>query len=96
MVDLQEHLEKYLCFRGCHWTRDEDGTWNTQCGQTYLSIDGSGPAESNFKCCPYCGKTLIEKSVITQRVLTEGLQFHVQGNIENGKHPADGIDGFGD
>ena len=43
----------------CEWTPDDDGTWNTGCGNSLVFI-AQGPAENNFKFCPYCGGSLRE------------------------------------
>ena len=43
----------------CDWEENEDGWWNTDCGNAFEFTDGS-PIYNEFKCCPYCGKTLTE------------------------------------
>ena len=41
----------------CKWQQDEDGNYNTSCGETFTLIDGrSGDSGMNY-CC-YCGKRL--------------------------------------
>jgi|SRR5215203_5879928 len=44
----------------CTWTPTADhwetGAWNSACGETWLFIDGSTPAENNVKFCQGCGK----------------------------------------
>lgn len=41
----------------CAWTVEEDGLWNTGCGNAFL-FEVEGPHENGFKFCPYCGKPL--------------------------------------
>ena len=48
---------------GCAWGKDEDGIYQTDCGECFVFND-DGPKENGFKFCPYCGKTL--KSSPTQ------------------------------
>ena len=47
----------------CEWTQDDDGVWDTECGERYEVTDGS-PGENDMKYCPYCGKVLCEQSLI--------------------------------
>lgn len=40
--------------KSCTWAVDDDGIWQTQCGNAfYFEVDG--PHENKFKFCPYCG-----------------------------------------
>ena len=43
----------------CKWTEDEDGSWNTGCGNKFEVVNGL-PSENGFKYCLYCGKSFIE------------------------------------
>jgi hypothetical protein len=45
--------------QSCDWEQNEDGWWNTDCGNAFEFSDGS-PAYNQFTCCPYCGKALTE------------------------------------
>lgn len=45
----------------CQWGDDEEGIWNTGCGELF-QFDADGPRENGFKFCPYCGKELCEVS----------------------------------
>lgn len=38
----------------CHWQEDEEGNWESDCGETFIFTD-EGPQENNFCFCPYCG-----------------------------------------
>lgn len=41
----------------CQWREDEDGNWETACGELFFFTEG-GPAENGFLFCPYCGSNL--------------------------------------
>jgi hypothetical protein len=41
----------------CKWVQDQEGTWNTDCGEAFEFIEGD-PAENNTRFCCYCGKPL--------------------------------------
>lgn len=43
----------------CGWTQDENGAWETECGNMFEVTDGT-PYENDMKFCPYCGKALAE------------------------------------
>jgi hypothetical protein len=43
----------------CEWKQDENGVWETECGNLFEIIDGT-PNENNLKYCPYCGKHLVQ------------------------------------
>jgi len=43
----------------CVWCVDNDGVWNTDCGQVHVFIDGT-PGQNGFGFCPYCGKPMAE------------------------------------
>ena len=40
---------------GCVWTVDDDGTWETACGEAW-QFTCDGPEENNFRFCHGCGK----------------------------------------
>lgn len=42
----------------CQWTADEDATWETSCGQSFVFID-DGPKENGAKFCIYCGGGIV-------------------------------------
>jgi DNA-directed RNA polymerase subunit RPC12/RpoP len=42
----------------CRWKYDEDGKWDTSCGESFCFIE-DGPKENNMKFCPYCGSRII-------------------------------------
>ena len=42
----------------CRWTADEDGTYDTGCGQSFQFND-DGPAENKARFCLYCGGPLV-------------------------------------
>jgi hypothetical protein len=41
----------------CLWGKDEDGVWETSCGNLHEFIEGD-PADNYYLFCPYCGKPL--------------------------------------
>ncbi len=43
----------------CHWTQDEDGNWETECGNKFCFIDGI-PTSNGLRFCCYCGGALIQ------------------------------------
>lgn len=43
----------------CRWSEDEEGHWDTACGECFVFETG-GPKENKARWCPYCGGELIE------------------------------------
>ncbi len=43
----------------CKWTPDNDGNWETECGNYHTFFEGS-PLENEYVFCPYCGNLLEE------------------------------------
>lgn len=41
----------------CRWTYDEDGNWETDCGQVFVLEDGT-PSDNLMRFCCYCGSAL--------------------------------------
>lgn len=41
----------------CGWREDEDGNWQTDCGECYVLIDGN-PDENDYRFCPSCGRSI--------------------------------------
>jgi len=41
----------------CIWEEDEDGNWDSECGDSFVFVAG-GPEENNFTFCPYCGRCI--------------------------------------
>ena len=41
----------------CKWEADDDGVYQTGCGEAFTFID-AGPKENNMKFCCYCGGTM--------------------------------------
>lgn len=46
----------------CAWTEDDDGVWQTGCGNAFF-FDTDGPIENKQKFCGYCGGELKAKRV---------------------------------
>jgi hypothetical protein len=43
----------------CTWTEDDEGNWDTQCGEKWCFIEGT-PTENHCRFCAYCGGRLVE------------------------------------
>ena len=43
----------------CEWQQDENGVWETNCGNLFEVTEGT-PYENDLKYCPYCGKHLVQ------------------------------------
>jgi hypothetical protein len=41
----------------CAWSADDDGNWDTACGQKHILIEGT-PADNRMAFCCYCGGKL--------------------------------------
>lgn len=41
----------------CVWTENEDGYWETKCGEEFILETGT-PKENEMKFCCFCGKKL--------------------------------------
>lgn len=46
----------------CAWNENEDGVWETSCGDLFEFIE-SGPKDNKMKFCCYCGKKLVERKL---------------------------------
>lgn len=44
----------------CHWQPDDDGIYQTTCGNQFNFQGDEKPIENGFRFCPYCGSTLDE------------------------------------
>jgi hypothetical protein len=49
--------------RDCIWIEDDDGIYNTSCGNAFEVMDGT-PEFNNMKFCPYCGKSAKSNSIV--------------------------------
>lgn len=45
----------------CLYQQDEDGNWNTDCGECWVLVEGT-PKENRMRFCPYCGLSLRQRS----------------------------------
>ena len=43
----------------CEWTEDSDGTWNTDCGNSFVLNEGK-PDDKNMNFCLFCGGVLVQ------------------------------------
>ena len=46
--------------KSCLWIEDNDGNWDTSCGE-YFTLNEGTPKENGMKYCCYCGKRLEEQ-----------------------------------
>ena len=44
----------------CNWVENENGDWDTDCGQIFVFNDYRLPSENRFKFCCFCGGALNE------------------------------------
>lgn len=44
--------------KSCKWTKDEDSSWWTECGEGFVFNDDPHPHNHNFKNCCFCGGLL--------------------------------------
>ena len=54
---MYQGLKQVNARETCDWQQDGNGIWDTACEQTFEFNDG-GPAENDFRFCPYCGLAL--------------------------------------
>ena len=61
--ELQKALEETLNTPEirCVWSQDEEGNWDTGCGDTFTLIDETTPGGNNMRYCPFCGGSLVEE-----------------------------------
>lgn len=43
----------------CGWEQDDDGIWQTECGNAF-ELNAGTPEDNHMEFCPYCGKVLID------------------------------------
>ena len=48
---------RILC-RTCQWSEDEDGNWDSACGECH-TFTTDGPKENKARWCCYCGGELV-------------------------------------
>jgi hypothetical protein len=51
----------------CRWTEDEDGVYDTDCGNKFMFTD-DGPVANKMRFCGYCGKPLKEVKFDARRI----------------------------
>jgi len=50
------HHHQDACKR-CDWKQDEDGNWDTSCGQC-MCFEYAPPNEQGYRFCHHCGLTI--------------------------------------
>lgn len=53
----QGRLESLVTRRTCAWSENDDGVYETECGNAFELNDGA-PADNNMAYCCYCGRLL--------------------------------------
>ena len=61
----------------CAWREDEDGVWETACGEAF-SFDYDGPVENKTRYCQYCGKPVDVKQIGHVGEHAEKVQEHAK------------------
>lgn len=54
-----------LAVHGCTWTQNEDGVYQTGCGNLFEFNEGT-PAENEFRFCCYCGQKLVQGKLMEE------------------------------
>jgi hypothetical protein len=57
---MNDQLESQSHAPSCEWTEDEDGNWDTACGECFV-FEFGGPKENKARWCQYCGGKLETK-----------------------------------
>lgn len=72
VAEWKQRFDTLLNVRGgpCRWTVDQDGSWDTGCGEKFQFTEG-GPFDHGLEYCGYCGQTLQEAAPAVSRE-TEG------------------------
>jgi hypothetical protein len=60
LADAREQIDILLKVAGnCIWKEDDEGIWETTCGEAFTIIEGT-PGGNDMEYCCYCGKPLEE------------------------------------
>lgn len=59
IAEIRKHFRRHL--GECEWKEDEDGVWDTSCGNRFV-LEAETPSANEMRFCTYCGKTLKETS----------------------------------
>jgi hypothetical protein len=59
LKDFLAHPYNPQAEQSCIWTEDEDGIYQTSCGNSFEFMNGT-PNDNHTKFCPYCGKVLTQ------------------------------------
>ena len=58
--EMQEIVRICRKIETCEWKSDEDGNWNTECGECFVLVDGT-PHKNGMRFCHHCGRKLIRR-----------------------------------
>ena len=61
----------------CIWTETPDGQW-TACGANLYEFTVGGPADNQYRHCPYCGRHILARP-LCQRCGGDGFLLEVVG-----------------
>lgn len=50
-------LDPDSAWYACRWRQDNNGIWETSCGNAF-EFNANGPKENRMRFCCYCGKLL--------------------------------------
>ena len=53
--------------RPCTWQEDEDGVYDTDCGNRFIVSEGT-PAENSMEFCPYCAHRIKDAPVDEEEI----------------------------
>ena len=51
----------------CGWYEDDEGDWQTDCGELFI-LTGGPPSEHQMKFCCYCGRPLAEHLYVEEEI----------------------------
>lgn len=55
-----DRLKSDESVHACVWAEDQEGNWDTKCGDKYCLTTGT-PFENGMQWCCYCGGSLLEE-----------------------------------
>ena len=56
---MDQRIRELDCGKVCEWKENEDGQWETGCGEMFEFTTG-GLKENKVKWCQYCGGKIVE------------------------------------
>jgi len=66
---LAQHYNELIDWIGehksCNWWCDENGIWQTECGNAF-EFYHDGPKENEYAFCPYCGSKIVPPNELAE------------------------------